>query len=63
MTTITCAAVWLLLPLIVLIGVVSWITEGRDQRIRRWRKQGLSWAAISRRMGCAPSTAKRWAMA
>jgi hypothetical protein len=63
MTTITCAAVWLLFPLIVLIGVVYWITEGRDQRIRRWRKQGESWAAIGRRLGCAPSTAKRWAAA
>jgi hypothetical protein len=63
MTTITCAAVWLLFPLIVLIGVVYWITEGRGQRIRRWRKQGQSWAAIGRRLGCAPSTAKRWSMA
>ena len=52
MTTIT-AAVWLLfIPIAVLIGIVLWATEDRQQRARRWRRaDGLSsglpigWAA------------------
>jgi hypothetical protein len=60
--TTTCIVWWLLLPLAVVAAVIYWLSESRGQRIRRWRKQGQSWAAISRRMGCAPSTAKRWAV-
>lgn len=61
--TATCIATWLLLPLIVLIGVISWATESRSTRITRWRSQGLSWAAIATRLHCSPSTARRWASA
>ncbi len=61
--TATCIATWLLLPLIVLIGVVSWATESRSTRITRWRRSGASWAAIATRLGCSTSTARRWATA
>jgi hypothetical protein len=62
MTTTTYMA-WgaalLLLPLIFLF----WLTEPRHARIRRWRRQGLTWACIAKRLGCSPSTARRWAAA
>lgn len=51
------AAALLLLPALILL----WATESRPQRIRRWRAQGMTWAAISGRLGCSPSTARRWA--
>lgn len=51
------AAALLLLPLIAL----AWATESRPQRIRRWRAQGMTWAAVSSRLGVSASTARRWA--
>jgi len=61
--SLTCIAAWALALLLLPAITLAWLAESRPQRIRRWRKQGLSWAEISRRLGCAPSTAKRWAMA
>jgi len=61
--TITCAAVWLLFPLIVLIGVINWATESRHTKIRRWRQAGWTWQRIALRLGVSPSTARRWAAA
>lgn len=61
--SITCIAAWavalLILPLIVLL----WATESRGQRIRRWRRDGLTWATIAGRLNCSPTTARRWAVA
>jgi hypothetical protein len=51
--SITCIAAWLLLPLIVLFGIVYWVTETRPQRIRRWRQQGMTQKAIAQRLGCS----------
>jgi hypothetical protein len=61
MSTITTAALWLLLPLIVVIGVIGWATESRGPRIRRQRRQGRTWAWIAERQGVSVSTARRWA--
>lgn len=53
MTTIT-AAIWLLLlPITVVIGIVLWATESREQRARRWRRSGLSQQQIADRLGCS----------
>jgi hypothetical protein len=51
MNSITTAAVWLLLPLIVLSGVIDWLTESPEQRIRRWKDAGMSQRAIAQRLG------------
>jgi hypothetical protein len=51
--SISCLAAWLLLPLIVLVGVVYWVTETRPQRIRRWRSEGMTQKAIAERLGCS----------
>ncbi len=50
MTTITCAAVWLLLPLIVLIGVALWLSESTQQRIQRLHRSGYSQTRIAQHL-------------
>ena len=60
MATITTAAafvaVFLLLPLVVLL----WATESPQQRARRMHRRGHSYRVIGRRVGRAPSTVHRW---
>lgn len=57
--SITCITAWavalLLLPLIVLL----WACESRQQRARRWRRDGLTQQAIADRLGCSRSTVRR----
>jgi DNA invertase Pin-like site-specific DNA recombinase len=57
--TFTCFAAWamalLLLPIIVLI----WATEDRQQRARRWRRQGWTQQRIADRLGCSRTTVRR----
>jgi hypothetical protein len=52
---ITRALVLLLLPIVVLL----WATESRQQRARRWRRQGLTQQAIADRLGCSRTTVRR----
>jgi len=48
MTTTLCLLLALLtLPLIVLL----WVTESREQRIRRWHRDGHSQRAIAAKLG------------
>ena len=55
-TTIFCTAlVLLLLPVLILL----WATESRQQRARRWRRDGLTYRAIAQRLGCSQTTARR----
>jgi hypothetical protein len=42
---------FLLFPLLLLVGVVLWATESRQQRIRRWSRSGQSQRAIAARLG------------
>jgi hypothetical protein len=51
MTTITCALLWALTPLFVIVAVIYWLTETQPQRIRRLRQQGHSQRAIAERLG------------
>jgi IS30 family transposase len=47
MSTILCVLLWaLLIP----IGIALWLTESRQQRIRRWQQAGASQAAIARKL-------------
>jgi hypothetical protein len=58
MTTIFCTfLVLLLLPALFLL----WLTESRQQRARRWRRDGLTYRAIAERLGCSQTTARRLA--
>ena len=57
-TTILCTAlVLLLLPVLVIL----WATESRQQRARRWRRDGLTYRVIAERLGCSQTTARRLA--
>ena len=57
-TTILCTLlVLLLLPLLILL----WATESREQRARRWRRDGLTYRVIAQRLGCSQTTARRLA--
>ena len=42
---------WLLLPLLLVVGVILWLSESREQRIRRWHAAGMSQVAIADRLG------------
>jgi hypothetical protein len=61
--TITCAAAWALALLLLPLIVIWNLTESRHTKIRRWRQQGQTWQAIATRLGCSPTTARRWATA
>ena len=51
MTTITCALLWALTPLLFIAAVIYWLSETQPQRIRRLRQQGQSQRAIAERLG------------
>ena len=53
MTTITCALLWVLTPLLIVLAVIAWATETNRDRARRWRRQGLSQTRIADRLGCS----------
>ena len=53
MTTISCALLWVLTPLLIVLAVIAWATETNRDRARRWRRQGLSQRKIADRLGCS----------
>jgi DNA-binding CsgD family transcriptional regulator len=56
MTTFTCFLLAaLLLPALVLL----WATESRQQRARRWRRDGWTQQRIADRLGCSRTTVRR----
>lgn len=55
-TTILCyLLVLLLLPVLILL----WATESRQQRARRWRRNGWTQQRIADRLGCSRTTVRR----
>lgn len=57
--SITCIAAWAIALLLLPIVVLLWATESREQRARRWRRQGLTQQAIADRLGCSRTTVRR----
>jgi hypothetical protein len=55
MTTICTILALLLFPVLFLL----WLTESRQQRARRWRRDGLTYRVIAERLGCSQTTARR----
>jgi DNA-binding CsgD family transcriptional regulator len=53
MTAISCALLWALTPLLIILAVIAWATETNRDRARRWKRQGLSQARIAERLGCS----------
>ena len=58
-TLLAWAAVLLILPIVFLF----WLTESRQQRARRWRRDGMTQQAIADRIGCSRTTVRRWLIA
>lgn len=53
--------IWaLMVPLLVALGVLLWVTEDKKARARRWRRAGMTQAAIAERLGVSCSTVRRW---
>ena len=42
---------FILLPLFLIVAVILWVTESRQQRIRRWIAAGISQREAARRLG------------
>ena len=61
--SITCIAAWAVALLLLPILVLLWATESREQRARRWRRDGLTQQAIADRLGCSRSTVRRLLLA
>ncbi len=63
MTTITCliatALALLTLPIIILL----WVTESKQTKAKRFRKQGQTYKAIGQRLSISPTTARRYVIA
>jgi DNA-binding CsgD family transcriptional regulator len=53
MTTISCALLWVLTPLLIILAVIAWATETNRDRARRWRRHGLSQQRIAKRLCCS----------
>lgn len=47
-TTILCALLW---AFIIPLALVLWLSESREQRMRRWHREGMSQRAIAQRLG------------
>lgn len=58
-TTISLLLILLLLPVLILL----WATESREQRARRWRRDGMTYRVIAERLGCSQTTARRLVVA
>ena len=54
-TTTALILALLLLPVLFLL----WATESRQQRARRWRRDGWTQQRIADRLGCSRSTVRR----
>ena len=57
--SITCFAAWVAALILLPILVILWATESRQQRARRWRRDGLTQQRIADRLGCSRSTVRR----
>ena len=42
---------FLLLPLLLVVGVALWLSESKEQKIRRFVSSGLSQRAVAKRLG------------
>lgn len=59
MATVTTAAAILLALILLPLIVLAWASESRQQRAKRWRRNGMTQQAIADRLGCSRSTVQR----
>ena len=58
--SITCLAATLLAILLLPLLVLLWATESRQQRARRWRRDGWTQQRIADRCKVSRTTVRRW---
>ena len=58
----TCTIVWVLVILTLPIVFLLWITESKHTRIKRYRRNGMTWKQIGEHYGVSPTTARRWSV-
>jgi predicted transcriptional regulator len=58
--TTTCLLAWAAVLLLLPIVFLFWLTESRQQRARRWRRDGMTQQAIADRCGVSRTTVRRW---
>lgn len=61
--TTTALIAGLLVALLIPLVLVWRLTETKQQTIHRLRRNGLTWQQVASRIGCHPSTARKWAKA
>lgn len=59
MTTFVSILLFALLLIALPAILLGWATESRHERVRRWRRQGLTQQAIAGLLGCSRSTVGR----
>ena len=52
MTTISCALLWVLTPLLIVLVAIAWALETKRDRARRWHRSGVGQQRIADRLGC-----------
>lgn len=57
--SLPCIAAWAVALLLLPVLILLWASESREQRARRWRRQGLTQQAIADRLGVSRSTVRR----
>ena len=50
----------LIVPLLIALGLLLWMTEDRKARARRWYRLGMTQVVIAKRLGVSSSTVSRW---
>jgi hypothetical protein len=58
--TTTCLLAWAAVLLLLPIVFLFWLTESREQRARRWRRDGMTQQSIADRFSVSRTTVRRW---
>jgi hypothetical protein len=61
--TTTCLLAWAAVLLLLPVLFLFWLTESRHTKIQRLRRSGWTWQRIATKLGCSPTTARRWVTA
>jgi IS30 family transposase len=57
--SLACVIAWVAVLLTLPIILLAHVTESRQQRARRWRRQGWTQQRIADRLGCSRSSVRR----
>ena len=57
--SLTCLVAWAVVLLLLPLLILFWATESREQRARRWRRDGWTQQAIADRLGVSRTTVRR----